>query len=250
MTWSLLSFEEAQSPVDCLEVDRVAEDLDAAGTKLGERRVDVSDVQAEVVVLLDAEAVVERIDRGVGLGRGAAEDLDLGGAVAEVGELHVAERPLLIDGEVELVLVPGDGAGVVDGADRNVVVVELHGHGVLLSTVVCSRPFDRIGRHRKRGGLHLGRRLHGTRRPTPGPHEERYFFDGPEGGAARVPEIPARPAATRRRRPPVGRSAAGTGAPTRGTRNAGGRQRRLLRPTGTGTRSNAVGARARCAGPG
>ena len=47
--------EEAQTSVDRLEVDGVAEDLDAAGTKLGERRVDVGDVQAEVVVLLDAE---------------------------------------------------------------------------------------------------------------------------------------------------------------------------------------------------
>src|SRR6188472_1661865 len=72
--------EEAEAAVDRLEVDGVAEDLDAAGPKLGERRVDVGDVEAEVVVLLDAEALVERVDRGVGLGRGAAEDLDLGGA--------------------------------------------------------------------------------------------------------------------------------------------------------------------------
>jgi hypothetical protein len=32
------------------------------------------------------------------------------------------KRPLLIDGEVEVVLIPGDGAGVVDGADRDVVM--------------------------------------------------------------------------------------------------------------------------------
>src|SRR6476469_5367159 len=128
--------EEAQAAVDRLEVDGVAEDLDAAGTKLGERRVDVGDVQAEVVVLLDAEAVVERVDRGVGLGCGAAEDLDLGGAVAEVGELHVAERPLLVDREVELVLVPRDGASVVDGADGDMVVAEFDGHGLLLSMLV------------------------------------------------------------------------------------------------------------------
>src|SRR6185312_12468392 len=110
--------EEAQAAIDRLEVDGVAEDLDAARTKLGERRVDVGDVQAEVVVLLSAEAVAERVELGVGLGRGTAEDLDLGSAVAEIGELHAAERPLLIEGEVELVSVPGDGAGVIDGADR------------------------------------------------------------------------------------------------------------------------------------
>lgn len=59
-------FEEAEAAVDCLEVDRFAEDFDASRPKLGERRVDVGDVQAEVVVLLDAEAVVERVERGVG----------------------------------------------------------------------------------------------------------------------------------------------------------------------------------------
>src|SRR6185312_10276200 len=99
---AVVVLEEAQAAADRLEVDRVAEDLDAAGAEL-----------------------VERVDRLVAIGGGAAEDLDLGGAVAEVGELHVAERPLQVDGEVELVLVPDDGAGVVDGADRDVVVAEL-----------------------------------------------------------------------------------------------------------------------------
>ena len=43
--------------------------FNAPRPKLGESRGDVGDVQAEVVVRLDAEAVVERVDRGVGLGR-------------------------------------------------------------------------------------------------------------------------------------------------------------------------------------
>ena len=75
---SLLSLKKPRRRSIASRSIGVAEDLDAAGTKLGERRVDVGDVQAEVVVLLDAEAVVERVDRGVGRGRGAAEDLDLG----------------------------------------------------------------------------------------------------------------------------------------------------------------------------
>ena len=59
MTLSLLSLKKPRRRSITSRSKACAEDLDAAGTKLSERRVDVGNTKAQVVVLLDAEGVVE-----------------------------------------------------------------------------------------------------------------------------------------------------------------------------------------------
>ena len=60
---AVVVFEEAQA--DRLEVEGLAEDFDVAGAELGERCVDVGYVD-ETWWILNAEAVVERVDRVMG----------------------------------------------------------------------------------------------------------------------------------------------------------------------------------------
>ena len=67
MTLSLLSLKKPRRRSIALRSMASPRAFDTPGTKLGKVRVDVRDVQAEVVVLLNAEAVVERVDSRVGL---------------------------------------------------------------------------------------------------------------------------------------------------------------------------------------
>jgi hypothetical protein len=72
-----------------------------ASLQLLDDRVEVVDREAEVLEPFLPEAVVEGGHAGLRGGVGPAEDLDLRVAVAEIGQVRLTERPLLVDLEAE-----------------------------------------------------------------------------------------------------------------------------------------------------
>src|ERR1700751_5739887 len=118
--------DEREPAVDLLDDERLTDELDATGAELAESVVEVRDREAEVVEPLVPERRLQRRRIGLGVCGPSAQDLDLRGPVGEVGELHVAVRPFHVDVEVELLRVPAQRAGVVDGSDSYVIVLERH----------------------------------------------------------------------------------------------------------------------------